>query len=117
MRDCSQNPHSDLHGQAKEGERYDKIDSYNDLQYNQTDEGLATREDNYAELVNSYYDLATEFYEWGWGTSFHFAEKKPGEGFHSSILRHEHYIGGRLGVNSGAKVLDCGCGVGGSDPA
>merc|ERR1719487_1309361 len=98
---------------AKEGDRYDKIDSYNNLQYDQSQEGLAAREDKYAELVNSYYDLATEFYEWGWGTSFHFAEKKPGEDFHSSILRHETYLAGRLGVSEGAKLLDCGCGVGG----
>ena len=126
--------HYSLPWQAKEGDRYDKIDSYNNLQYaavallpsvgkldcvlsscryDQSQEGLAAREDKYAELVNSYYDLATEFYEWGWGTSFHFAEKKPGEDFHSSILRHEHYLAGRLGVAKGTKLLDCGCGVGG----
>ncbi|CAN0383097.1 unnamed protein product, partial [Hapterophycus canaliculatus] len=27
--------------------------------------------------------------------------------------RHEYYLGGRLGVSPGAKVLDCGCGIGG----
>merc|ERR1712072_1328102 len=64
-----------------------------------------------AQLVNQYYDLATEFYEWGWGQSFHFADRRKGESFSSSILRHEHYLAGRLGVNKGAKILDCGCGV------
>merc|ERR1719160_2143098 len=34
-------------------------------------------------------------------------------GFKQSIMRHEYYLAGRLGVNKGAKVLDCGCGVGG----
>ena len=29
-----------------------------------------TRLSSYKELVNSYYDLATVFYEWGWGSAF-----------------------------------------------
>jgi len=95
---------------AKEGDRYSSIDSYNKLQDAEGSEG---REENYAQLVSSYYDLATEFYEWGWGQSFHFADRRVGENFHSSILRHETFLAGRLGVKQGAKVLDCGCGVGG----
>ena len=98
--------------EATTTDRYSSIDSYNKLQDDSKTE-LKDREKSYAELVSSYYDLATEFYEWGWGQSFHFAERRKGETFHSSILRHEHYIGGRLGVNKGAKILDCGCGVGG----
>jgi len=90
--------------------RYDKIDSYNKLQEADSAEG---RDTNYAELVNSYYDLATEFYEWGWGQSFHFADRRKGESFHSSILRHETYLAGRLGLKHNANILDCGCGVGG----
>jgi sterol 24-C-methyltransferase len=97
---------------AKSGDRYDKIDSYNALQ-DDSKTDTEGREQSYAQLVNSYYDLATEFYEWGWGTSFHFADRRKGESFHSSILRHETYLAGRLGVKKGAKVLDCGCGVGG----
>ena len=47
------------------------------------------------------------------GQSFHFAYKLKGETFQSSIARHEYYLAGRLGVRSGDKVLDCGCGIGG----
>merc|ERR1711959_131993 len=97
---------------AKEGDRYSSIDSYNNLQ-DDSKTDTKGREKGYAELVNSYYDLATEFYEWGWGTSFHFADRRKGESFQSSILRHETYLAGRLGVKKGAKLLDCGCGVGG----
>lgn len=98
--------------EAKSGDRYSKIDSYNSLQ-DDSKTDTEGREKSYAQLVSSYYDLATEFYEWGWGQSFHFADRRKGESFHSSILRHETYLAGRLGVNHNAKLLDCGCGVGG----
>eukprot|EP00657_Telonema_sp_P-1_P007375 TRINITY_DN27201_c0_g1_i1.p1 TRINITY_DN27201_c0_g1~~TRINITY_DN27201_c0_g1_i1.p1 ORF type:complete len:369 (+),score=121.75 TRINITY_DN27201_c0_g1_i1:203-1309(+) len=90
----------------------DSIDKYNRLQNDEatTVEG---REQSYAQLVNQYYDLATEFYEWGWGQSFHFADRRKGETFSTSIIRHEHYLAGRLAVSKDAKVLDCGCGVAG----
>jgi sterol 24-C-methyltransferase len=97
---------------AKQGGRYDSIDKYNDLQ-DDSKTDTKGREESYATLVSSYYDLATEFYEWGWGQSFHFADRRKGETFATSIVRHEHYLAGRLGVAKGAKLLDCGCGVGG----
>jgi len=87
------------------------IDGYND-QYSKG-ASVEHRNDSYASLVDSYYDLATEFYEWGWGSCFHFADRRKGETFQQSIQRHEHYIAGRLCVNRGATILDCGCGVGG----
>jgi len=89
-----------------------RIDIYNHLQDDSKTE-VEGRETSYANLVNTYYDLATEFYEWGWGTSFHFANQVKGENFQSSILRHEHFIAGRLNAKKGDKILDCGCGIGG----
>eukprot|EP00656_Telonema_subtile_P047066 TRINITY_DN5385_c0_g1_i1.p1 TRINITY_DN5385_c0_g1~~TRINITY_DN5385_c0_g1_i1.p1 ORF type:complete len:370 (-),score=94.69 TRINITY_DN5385_c0_g1_i1:84-1193(-) len=89
------------------------IDEYNKLQQGDSATDVDGRNDSYAQLVNQYYDLATEFYEWGWGQSFHFADRRKGETFATSILRHEHYLAGRLAVSKDAKVLDCGCGVGG----
>jgi len=91
--------------------KHGKIDGYN----NQYDDKKSAddRNKDYANLVDSYYDLATEFYEWGWGTSFHFADRRKGESFQQSILRHEYYLAGRIGVKKDAVVLDCGCGIGG----
>lgn len=43
------------------------------------------REGSYAKLVNAYYELATLFYEWGWGSSFHFASRWSNESFKDSI--------------------------------
>ena len=90
----------------------DVIDRYNDL-HDDNKEGLDARNDSYTTLVNSYYELATQFYEWGWGQCFHFAYQLPGETFKQAIARHEYYVAGRLGVSAGDKVLDVGCGIGG----
>ncbi|KAL6893866.1 hypothetical protein ACP4OV_007964 [Aristida adscensionis] len=64
-------------------------------------------------MVNKCYDLATSFYEYGWGDSFHFAGSWPGETFRESIKRHQHFIALQLGLKKGMKVLDVGCGIGG----
>ncbi|XP_020697462.1 cycloartenol-C-24-methyltransferase 1-like [Dendrobium catenatum] len=72
-----------------------------------------TRKTNYSDMVNKYYDLATSFYEFGWGESFHFASRWKGESLKESIKRHEHFLALQLGLKSGMKVLDVGCGIGG----
>ncbi|MBK8592432.1 MAG: methyltransferase domain-containing protein [Sandaracinaceae bacterium] len=73
----------------------------------------AERHSDYAAMVNQYYDLATDFYERGWGKSFHFAPRFEGEAFAASLARHEHYLALRLGLRAGQTALDVGCGVGG----
>eukprot|EP01098_Paradermamoeba_levis_P016546 TRINITY_DN897_c0_g1_i1.p1 TRINITY_DN897_c0_g1~~TRINITY_DN897_c0_g1_i1.p1 ORF type:complete len:393 (+),score=145.24 TRINITY_DN897_c0_g1_i1:90-1181(+) len=65
------------------------------------------------KMVNQYYDLATAFYEWGWGQSFHFAPRHRGEGFEASLARHEYYLALKLKIQENDLVLDVGCGVGG----
>mmetsp|Transcript_35521 Transcript_35521/g.63384 ORF Transcript_35521/g.63384 Transcript_35521/m.63384 type:complete len:342 (-) Transcript_35521:293-1318(-) len=71
------------------------------------------RKSNYTDMVNKYYDLATSFYEYGWGESFHFAHRWKGESHAESIKRHEHYLALKLRLEPKMKVLDVGCGVGG----
>jgi sterol 24-C-methyltransferase len=61
----------------------------------------------------SYYNLATDLYEYGWGASFHFCRFAYGENFHQAIARHEHYLAHKMGLREGMNVLDVGCGVGG----
>ena len=53
------------------------------------EEDDSKRTGNYTDVVNKYYDLATSFYEYGWGESFHFAAREIGESFEASIIRQE----------------------------
>ena len=77
------------------------------------EEDDSKRTGNYTDVVNKYYDLATSFYEYGWGESFHFAHRYKWETLRESIIRHEHFLASKLNVGPGKKVLDVGCGVGG----
>jgi sterol 24-C-methyltransferase len=64
-------------------------------------------------IAEAYYSLATDFYEYGWGQSFHFAPRRKGEGLKQSILRNERELAQKLGLGVGMSALDVGCGVGG----
>ena len=77
------------------------------------DAGAERRKERYRSFVDHYYDLVTDFYEFGWGQSFHFAPRRQGESFKASLLRHQHFLADRLSLKSGMEVLDVGCGVGG----
>ncbi|CAD6639723.1 HN1_G0018220.mRNA.1.CDS.1 [Saccharomyces cerevisiae] len=71
------------------------------------------RLEDYNEATHSYYNVVTDFYEYGWGSSFHFSRFYKGESFAASIARHEHYLAYKAGIQRGDLVLDVGCGVGG----
>jgi sterol 24-C-methyltransferase len=74
---------------------------------------VAARTAHYAEVVNQYYDLVTDFYEYGWGQSFHFAPRLRGESLAASLARHQFHLALALALAPGMRVLDLGCGVGG----
>lgn len=73
----------------------------------------ATESNEHRTFSNLYYDLVTDFYDYGWGQSYHFAPRVPGESFAASLARHEHYLAHRLGLGPGTVAVDIGCGVGG----
>lgn len=78
-----------------------------------TGRGKREKASDYKEINDLYYDVVTDFYEFGWGRSFHFAPRVPGETFNASLARHEHYLAHKLGLRTGMVVADIGCGVGG----
>jgi len=78
-----------------------------------SEESIDQRKERYTAMINHFYNLVTDFYEWGWGQSFHFAPRFMDETFPESIYRSEHHLAARLGLTRGMKALDMGCGVGG----
>ena len=50
-----------------------------------------------------YYNLATDFYEFGWGQSFHFAPMGFREPLERAIARHEHPRGRDEGARGGVE--------------
>lgn len=108
------------HEDAKDIKPAEQIAEYEKLFGNDSRTGgqehtknLGQRLSRYTEMVNNFYDLVTDFYEYGWGESFHFGPRLAGETHIESLRRHEYYIASRLGLKKGVRVADFGCGIGG----
>jgi sterol 24-C-methyltransferase len=67
----------------------------------------------FTQRVAQYYTHVPDFYERGWGPSFHFAPRFEDETFRESLRRHEYYLALRMGLSPDMHVLDVGCGIGG----
>lgn len=76
-------------------------------------ENTSNRLASYTDVINGYYDGATDLYEYGWSSSFHFSRFYKGESFAASLARHEHFLAAKMEIKPGMRVLDVGCGVGG----
>ncbi|KCV67942.1 hypothetical protein H696_05667 [Fonticula alba] len=104
----------------------DTVTNYNNYwsaDIDKNDKNVETRTTSYANLTNSYYDLVTSFYQFGWGESFHFANTLPQgkEKLAQACQRHQHQLVAQLRLphlagSPEAKqqlLLDVGCGIGG----
>lgn len=89
------------------------LDEYTSLYDEKQGGSVEKRKGNYTTMVNHFYDLMTDFYEFGWGQSFHFATRHKWESFEASIARHEMWLAHKMELKPGMRVLDVGCGVGG----
>ncbi|KAG6474414.1 hypothetical protein ZIOFF_068349 [Zingiber officinale] len=54
-------------------------------------EGIAAAsdDDNVPAFVDTFYNLVTDIYEWGWGQSFHFSPSLPGRSHREATCIHE----------------------------
>ena len=67
---------------------------------------------DHTETVNDYYDLCSEFMQFGWSESLQFAPLKPDESLEDAIVRHQRLMIERLQLREGMRVIDVGCGMG-----
>lgn len=81
-----------------------------DKSYNRLAEGVKEQD---SAMVDNYYTIVTDFYEYGWGTSFHLAHIFGEDTFEQSLIRHEQELARKVGITKDDKVIDVGCGVGG----
>ena len=63
------------------------------------------RKDNSNAISNTYYDLATDFYEYGYGEAFHFAAFMNGESREHAFAKQEYRLGVKLNLRPGDTVL------------
>lgn len=66
-----------------------------------------------ASLSDRFHTLVTDFYEYGFGESFHFCPLIRGRSFEDCIDDCEMYVSRKAKAGPGKKLADFGCGVGG----
>lgn len=69
--------------------------------------------ENVPDFVDTFYNLVTDIYEWGWGQSFHFSPSLPGKSHKDATRVHEERVADLISAKPGSKILDVGSGVGG----
>ncbi|KAF3643425.1 24-methylenesterol C-methyltransferase 2 [Capsicum annuum] len=69
--------------------------------------------DKVPAFVDTFYNLVTDIYEWGWGQSFHFSPSISGKSHRDATRMHEEMVVDLLDLKPKARILDAGCGVGG----
>ena len=66
------------------------------------------------QVIRFHYDLSTLFYRFFWGPHIHHGLWQADESPHVAQLKLTETLASRAGIEPGARVLDIGCGMGGS---
>ncbi|MCY3568609.1 MAG: class I SAM-dependent methyltransferase [Chloroflexi bacterium] len=99
--------------ERRSGNPREALRDYHQIQELSESQEDAARIAEQPKLVSRFYDAVTRFYEFGWGKTFHFSPRRPGESLAESQRRHDEEVGEILQLKPGMEVADLGCGVGG----
>lgn len=80
------------------------IDSYSKF-YTGEKNKLEERESNAKEVTETFYELVTDFYEYGYGQSFHFSPVWSDKKNEECVALYEREIGRLLKLQPGKRVL------------
>ena len=69
------------------------------------DEVVTLRIENAQTMTETFYNLVTDFYEYGYGKSFHFAPLYDAKPFEQCIAEYEREAGKMIGATAGMKIL------------
>ncbi len=90
------------HGSRVESEISKYVGHYSESSSASEDRARASHA---AEIAESYYQVATDFYEYGWGESFHFAPIVGDSSLKECIAEFEKDIARELAARPGMKLL------------
>ncbi len=105
--------HSPVTKAFQRSEVADIVAAYSRLHDDSDGGTAAAREAQSATMARWYHNLATDFYEYGWGQSFHFAPRRKNESFEASLRRYQRFVARSIDLKPDMRVLDVGCGIGG----
>ena len=100
---------ADVCQKAYDGKIRDNVTTYNDhftkAGKREEDYDYEARTEKTVELAQSYYTLVTDFYEYGYGASFHFGPVKDGQSLEDCLRDYEQEIARTLEAKPGMKIL------------
>ena len=89
------------------------LDEFREMQSGYSEKAQHDKVDIQPRIVRRFYEAVTRFYEFGWGTSFHFAPRTRGEKLVAAQRRQQEEIVRLLNLEAGMVAGDVGCGIGG----
>ena len=100
---------ADVCKKAYDGRIKENVSTYSD-HFSQSgdheeDFDYKSRNEKTGDIVQSFYTLVTDFYEYGYGQSFHFAPVLDGKTFDECISEYEQEIAKTLNARPGMKIL------------
>ncbi|MYF00656.1 MAG: methyltransferase domain-containing protein [Gammaproteobacteria bacterium] len=89
------------------------LDEFREMQSGYSEKAQHDKVDIQPRIVRRFYEAVTRFYEFGWGTSFHFVPRTRGEKLAAAQRRQQEEIVRLLNLEAGMVAGDVGCGIGG----